>query len=117
MSGDIAFSETFTNHQFVGDSYPGEPDECFGSCVGLGLSSDTHVYRGLDPTGFFDGFLIAHTDDTFTVTFGGPTSQTDEQWSIDNVRVTIDAEVEAGAGFAVFDGAGNGELVQAVEAA
>jgi hypothetical protein len=51
--------------------------------------SATHVYLGLDPTGFGDEFLIDHTGDTFSVTFGGPTTQTDEWWGIDNVRVSI----------------------------
>ena len=84
LSGDITGSWTFTNHQPEGQSYPGTPDEIYGS----GASS-THVYRGLDPTGLADGFLVSHTADSFTVTFGGPTTQTDEQWGIDNVRVSI----------------------------
>jgi len=95
LSGDISFSETFTNHQGAGQSYPGVPDLCFGSCGTPGSSSDTHVYRGLDPTGIGNEFLIAHSSSTFTVTFGGPTTQTDEQWSIDNVRVTIDGDASA----------------------
>ena len=92
LNGDISFSETFTNHQGAGQSYPGVRDECYGTCtnVNIGSASDTHVYRGLDPTGFGGEFLIAHSASTFTVTFAGPTTQTDEQWSIDNVRVTID---------------------------
>jgi len=93
LAGDVTFvGNTFTNHRPEGDNYPGVRDECYGTCTNLnvGSSSDTHVYRGLDPTGFGSEFLIAHSGNSFTVTFFGPTSQTDEQWSIDNVRVTVD---------------------------
>lgn len=85
LSGDVAGSWTFTNHQPEGQSYPGTPDEIHGSG-----SAATHVYRGLDPTGLGDQFLIDHAGDSFTVTFGGPTTQADEWWGIDNVTVTVD---------------------------
>lgn len=84
LSGDVTGSWTFTNHQPEGQTYPGSPDEIYGSGA-----SATHVYRGLDPTGTGDGFLVSHSSDTFAVTFAGPTDQTDEQWGIDNVRVTL----------------------------
>ncbi len=86
LSGDVNESWTFTNHQPQGQSYPGSPDEIYGSGVWA-----THVYRGLDPTGLGDEFLTDHSGDTFSVTFGGPTTQTDEWWGIDNVRVSIDS--------------------------
>jgi hypothetical protein len=86
LSGDITFSETFTNHQAV-QSYPGSPDETYGAPG----ASQTQVYRGLDPTGLGTEFLVSHTSDTFTVFFGGPTTQSDEWWGIDNVRVSIDS--------------------------
>lgn len=88
LSGDVTGSWTFTNHQAEGQTYPGSPDEVYGSG-----SSATHVYRGLDPTGTGDQFIIDHTGDTFSVTFGGPTTQSDEQWGIDNVRVIIDGSI------------------------
>ncbi len=84
LAGDIAFSETFTNHQ-ASQSYPDTPTETYGAGV-----SQTHVYRMLGPTMDMSEFLIAHASDTFTVTFGGPTTQSDESWGIDNVIVTID---------------------------
>ena len=88
LSGDIEGSWTFTNHQPEGQSYPGSPDLIpYGTAGNMGA---TYVYLGLDPTGSGDEFLISHTSSTFTVTFGGPTTQTDEWWGIDNVRVTID---------------------------
>ncbi len=83
LSGDVNGSWTFTNHQPEGQSYPGVPDEIYGT----GLSA-THVYRGLDPTGSGDAFVIAHNKPMFTVTFSGPTTQTDEWWGIDNVSVS-----------------------------
>ncbi len=88
LSGDISFKETFTNHQSEGQSYPGTPDEVpFGTPGNL---SATYVYRGLDPTGSGDAFRIDHVSPTFTVTFGGPTTQSDEWWGIDNVVVSLD---------------------------
>jgi len=84
LSGDVVGAWTFTNHQPEGQSYIGTPDEIYGTGV-----TATHVYRGLDSTGFGDQFLINHTGDSFSVTFGGPTSQTDEWWGIDNVKVTV----------------------------
>ncbi len=86
LSGDVNGSWTFTNHQPQGQTYPGSPDLIlFGSG-----SSATHVYLGLDPTGTGHDFQTSHTGSTFSVTFGGPTSQTDEAWGIDNVRVSRD---------------------------
>jgi len=87
LSGEVTFSETFTNHQSEGQSYPGSPDAI---PYGSGASA-THVYLGLDPTGSGDGFLADHTSDTFSVTFGGPTTQSDEWWGIDNVKVSINS--------------------------
>jgi PEP-CTERM motif-containing protein len=87
LSGDVTFSETFTNHQPEGQSYPGSPDETYGAAGAY----QTQVYRGLDPTGFGDEFLVSHNAGIFTVTFGGPTTQSDEWWGIDNVRVSVDA--------------------------
>ena len=86
LSGDVNGSWTFTNHQPEGQSYPGTPDEIYGSGA-----SATHVYRNLDSTGTGNGFSVTHNSDTFSVTFGGPTTQTDELWGIDNVRVSINA--------------------------
>jgi hypothetical protein len=88
LSGDVNGSWTFTNHQEEGQSYPGVPDETYGSPGAY----QTHVYRGLDPTGFGDEFLVSHATGTFSVTFAGPTTQNDEWWGIDNVRVTIDLD-------------------------
>ncbi len=85
LAGDVAFSETFTNHQ-ASQSYLDSPTETYGSG-----SSRTDVYRMLGPTMDMSEFLITHSSDTFTVTFGGPTTQTDESWGIDNVIVTIDS--------------------------
>ncbi len=93
LSGDISFSETFTNHQPAGQSYPGGPDITYPNG-----SYPTHVYLGLDPTGSGDEFLISHASSTFTVTFGGPTSQSDEWWGIDNVRVSISSDSGPGPG-------------------
>jgi len=84
LTGDVNGSWTFTNHQPEGQSYPGVPDEIYG----IGMSA-THVYRGLDPTGSGDAFIIDHSGSTFTVTFGGPTTQADEWWGIDNVSVSV----------------------------
>ena len=86
LSGDVNGSWTFTNHQSEGQSYPGTPDETYGS-AGM---HQTQVYRGLDPTGLGDEFLVNHSGGAFSVTFGGPTTQTDEWWGIDNVRVFLD---------------------------
>lgn len=86
LTGDVTGSWTFTNHQTEGQTYPGTPSNIIGSG-----QSATHIYRGLDPTGSGDGFLIERSGSTFTVTFGGPTTQTDEQWGIDNVRVSINS--------------------------
>jgi len=87
LSGDVNFSETFTNHQSEGQSYPGSPDLIpYGGGAGA-----THVYLGLDPTGLGDEFLVDHTGDTFSVTFAGPTTQSDEWWGIDNVKVSMNS--------------------------
>ncbi len=88
LSGDISFQETFTNHQSEGQSYPGAPDEVpYGTA---GSPSATYVYRGLGPNGSGDAFRIDHSGDTFTVTFGGPTTQADEWWGIDNLVVSVE---------------------------
>lgn len=89
LSGDVTFSETFTNHH----SLNGLPDQTYPGVADVnpgfpGLSV-TQIYLGLDPTGSGSEFLVGHTGSTFSVTFGGPTSQSDEQWGIDNVRVSI----------------------------
>lgn len=88
LVGDINESWTFTNHQPQGQSYPGSPDETYGA-DGAG---QTQVYRDLGLTGSDSGFLISHSSNTFSVTFSGPTSQTDEQWGIDNVFVSINGD-------------------------
>lgn len=85
LSGDVTGSWTFTNHQTEGQSYPGVPDETYGTGAAA-----THVYRGLDSTGTGSEFLVSHSGSSFSVTFAGPTTQTDEWWGIDNVRVSID---------------------------
>ena len=85
LAGDVTFSETFTNHQ-AAQSYSGTPTQTYGAGV-----TQTQVYRMLGPITDMSEFLIAHSSDTFTVTFGGPTTQTDESWGIDNVIVTIDS--------------------------
>lgn len=90
LAQDISGSWTFTNHQSAGQSYNGTPDETYGAS---GMSQ-THVYRDLGPTGADNGFLIAHTGPTFTITFGGPTTQSDEWWGIDNVTVSTNAVPE-----------------------
>ncbi len=84
LTDDIIFQKTFSNHQ--SQSYTGSPDEVYGTGA-----TATHVYRDLGITGSDDGFTFAHTGDTFTVTFGGPTTQSDEWWGIDNVKVTTNA--------------------------
>jgi len=84
LSGDVSFSETFTNHQPEGQSYNGTPDETFG--VG---SERTDVYRDLGPTGADIEFLFSHTSDLLTVVFSGGTLE-NESWAIDNVRVSVD---------------------------
>lgn len=86
LRGDVVFSASFTNHQPEGQSYPGAADVN----PGRPGSAVTQIYLGLDPLGTGDAFFINHTASTFSVTFGGPTSQTDEQWGIDNIRVTVD---------------------------
>ena len=87
LSGDVNGSWTFTNHQPEGQSYPGTPDEIYG--FDIWNPNSVWVYRGLDPTGSGDEFLVNHSGDIFSVTFGGPTTQSDEWWGIDNVRVSI----------------------------
>lgn len=84
ISGDMAGSWTFTNHQVEGQTYPGVPDEIYGTGA-----SATHVYRNLDGSGTGLGFVFAHSGETLILTFGGPTTQTDEWWGIDNVQVSV----------------------------
>jgi len=97
LSGDVTFSETFTNHRGEGQSYSTGPDvflNAAGTALsGFGDSNSTMVFFGLGATSTGSSFIIPHTGSTFTVTFGGPTSQTDEQWGIDNVLVTIDGDI------------------------
>ncbi len=78
---------TFTNHQTEGQTYPGTPDETYGT----GATS-TNVYRDFDLLGGGDGITIAHTGDTFSITFYGDTTQSDEWWGIDNVVISINDE-------------------------
>ena len=85
LSGDVTFSQTFTNHRPEGDSYDGEADEIFG-----GGSGATNIYRDLGPTGNDVEFLVNHTADVFTVNFFGA-GLSDEDWGIDNVRVSVNA--------------------------
>ena len=87
LSGDVNGAWTFTNHQPEGQSYPGSPDEIYG--FDIWNPNSVWVYRGLDSTGSGDEFLVNHSGDIFSVTFGGPTTQSDEWWGIDNVRVSI----------------------------
>lgn len=85
LTGDVEGSWTFTNHQEEGQSYDGSPDEVYGASG----SGQTQVYRDLGLTGADFGFTVSHFDDVFTITFGGPTTQSDEWWGIDNVVVSI----------------------------
>lgn len=97
VSGDISFSETFTNHQGTAESpeqtYPTLADVYLNSdgtaVASFGSSSNTFAYFSLGPTSSGTGFVTPHDAAGFSVTFGGPTSQSDEQWGIDNVRVTV----------------------------
>jgi hypothetical protein len=100
LAGDVTFAETFTNHRGEGDSYPVLADVFLtqsGSALSsFGDSSSTMAFFRLGPSNSGSSFVVPHTSSTFTVTFGGPTSQSDEQWGIDNIRVSIDgAEIEA----------------------
>lgn len=96
LAGDVTFAETFTNHRGEGDSYPGVADVFLNSAgtalSSFGSSSSTMAFFRLGPTTTGSSFVIPHTGSSFTVTFAGPTSQTDEQWGIDNVRVSVDGE-------------------------
>ena len=58
----------------------------------FGSASSTMAFFRLGPSNTGSSFIVPHTSSTFTVTFAGPTSQDDEQWGIDNVRVSIDGE-------------------------
>jgi hypothetical protein len=97
LSGDVTFSETFTNHQgpegSPQQSYPTLADVYLNNdgtaLAGYGSASNTFAYFDLGPASSGTGFIVTHNSGTFTVTFGGPTSQTDEQWGIDNVKVTV----------------------------
>lgn len=97
LSGDLSFSETFTNHHGTAESpeqtYPTLADVYLNSAgtavASFGSSSNTFAYFSLGPTSSGTGFVTAHDGASFTVTFSGPTSQNDEQWGIDNVRVTV----------------------------
>jgi len=97
LSGDVTFQETFTNHQGTA-SNPNQTYDSLGDVFlnssgtalsGFGDAGATQAFFDLGPTGSSSFFEFVHNSDTFTVTFGGPTSQSDEQWGIDNVRVSI----------------------------
>lgn len=85
ISGDVSFDETFTNHRTEGQSFAGLPSEVYGT--GLG---STQVYRGLGPSSDASEFVVAHSADTFSVTFAG-VGLSDEWWGIDNVEVSVNA--------------------------
>jgi len=97
LSGDITFSETFTNHHGSVES----PEQSYPALADVYLNSDgsaledfgsgdrTFAYFSLGPSSSGTAFVVPHNSDTFSVTFGGPTTQADEQWGIDNVEVTI----------------------------
>ena len=100
----IGGSWTFTNHQPEGQSYPqAVPTENYG---GLGNYYATYVYRGLGPLGDGASWTSAHTASTFSVTFGGPTNQTDEWWGIDNVQVSVTTIPEPSAALLLIAGLG-----------
>lgn len=100
----IGGSWTFTNHQPDGQSYPqAVPTENYG---GLGNMGATYVYRGLGPLGDGASWTAAHTASTFSVTFGGPTTQTDEWWGIDNVQVSVTTIPEPSAALLLIAGLG-----------
>lgn len=97
LSGDTTFQETFTNHQGPA-SNPNQTYDALGDVFlnsnGTALSSygDTSAIQSffdLGPTGNDSYFEFAHDTSSFSVTFGGPTSQSDESWGIDNVRVSL----------------------------
>mgnify|MGYP000013952622 CR=1 FL=1 len=94
LEGDVTFKETFTNHRPEGQSYLGLPTETLGSGT-----TATYIFRNLGPAGDGDGFMVAHTGSTFSVTFLGPTDQTDEQWGIDNVQVSTMSTVPVPSAF------------------
>jgi hypothetical protein len=97
LAGDLTFAETFTNHHGTAgspqQSYPTLADVYLNSSgtalASFGSSGNTFAYFSLGPASSGTGFVELHSSDDFTVTFGGPTTQTDEQWGIDNVIVTV----------------------------
>jgi len=99
LSGDVTFAETFTNHRGEGDSYPVMADVFLNkngtALSNFGDSSSTMAFFRLGPSSSGSSFVVPHTSSTFTVTFGGPTSQSDEHWGIDNIRVSTDATAPA----------------------
>lgn len=92
LSGDVTFSETFTNHQGV-QTYAGIGDVFLNSpgtaLSGYGDSNATQAFFGLGPSSIGSFFQIAHSGSVFTVTFSG-LGLTDEQWGIDNVKVYLE---------------------------
>ena len=105
LSGDVTFDETFSNHQV--QSYAGTADECYIGSTAVSCTSPnstrTDIYRSLGPTGADTGFLFAHSGSTLTITFAGPTTQTDEWWGIDNISIsTNDTSVPEPAGIALL---------------
>lgn len=93
LAGDINFSATFTNHRQEGQTFPVGADVYLND-PGTALSSfgdptATMAFFRIGPSSTGSSFIIPHTGDTFTVTFGGPTTSGDEQWGIDNVRVSV----------------------------
>lgn len=105
LSGDVTFDETFSNHQL--QSYAGVADECYYGSTAVSCttpnSQRTDIYRSLGPTGADTGFLFNHSGSTLTITFSGPTTQTDEWWGIDNVTIsTVGTSVPEPAGIALL---------------
>jgi hypothetical protein len=112
LSGDISFSKTFTNHHGTALN-PNQTYDSLGdvflNSTGSALSafgdpSSTQAFFDLGPNGALGSFDIAHSATSFSVTFGGPTTQDDEQWAIDNVRVSIVPIPEPSAALLVATG-------------
>lgn len=90
MEGDL------TNRWSFPAGYPGSPNTSGGSG-----NSAYQTYYGLDPAGDGNGFTIAHTSDTFRVTFYGTNLHEQscffmlgcwwhyEYWALDNLSVSL----------------------------